>query len=262
MSVSHNLEKANNTTFNWEQGQLLPKYLKTEKQLDEMGLVTPRKLAAFLKQATGETIALYDSRKAKSKLDVLKNKIRNDRIWASKWARKLLSRNDWVVLDTETTGDNFALDEIVQIAIISPDGNSLLNTLVKPTISIPTKAVNFHGITDETVAFAPLFSEVYLQIQKIIEGKQVIIYGKFFDTKFLDHCCKIYQLPSLWIKVEGNKISNAICLMHWYSQWCGEWNGSDPKRGAYKWQPLGGRHSALEDCQQVLHLLRKMAENN
>ena len=43
-----------------------------------------------------------------------------DKAQATQWAQQLLGRNDWVILDTETTGLHGA--EVVDIAIISPQG--------------------------------------------------------------------------------------------------------------------------------------------
>jgi DNA polymerase-3 subunit epsilon len=42
-----------------------------------------------------------------------------------------------LILDSETTGFDNA--EIVEIAVINPLGEALLNTLVRPAISIPAE---------------------------------------------------------------------------------------------------------------------------
>ena len=60
----------------------------------------------------------------------------------------------WVILDTETTGlDNTA--EAIQIGVLAPDGNVLLNTLVNPICHIPENVTHIHGITNEMVEDAP-----------------------------------------------------------------------------------------------------------
>ncbi|ECI8050226.1 hypothetical protein E4470_21395 [Salmonella enterica subsp. enterica] len=59
--------------------------------------------------------------------------------------------SDYLIIDTETTGlDNNA--EIIEIAIINMHGDVLLNSLVKPTCSIPTAVTKINNITDEMVA--------------------------------------------------------------------------------------------------------------
>ncbi|HFJ9374854.1 TPA: 3'-5' exonuclease [Bacillus nitratireducens] len=74
------------------------------------------------------------------------------------------NKNKYVVLDTQTTGlsEN---DEIVEIAITDLDGKTLLNTLIKPTISISNDATTLHGITNETVAKGQSWSDVYKGVQ-------------------------------------------------------------------------------------------------
>ena len=63
--------------------------------------------------------------------------IEKDRVAAVLWAREQLNQNDWVILDTETTGLYYP--EIVEIAVVNCTGEALLNTLVKPTITIPAE---------------------------------------------------------------------------------------------------------------------------
>jgi DNA polymerase-3 subunit epsilon len=58
--------------------------------------------------------------------------IERDRVDAILWAREQLIKDDWAIVDTETTGLYDA--EIVEIAIVGITGKNLLDTLVKPTI--------------------------------------------------------------------------------------------------------------------------------
>jgi len=108
----------------------------------------------------------------------------SDRERVMDWARDLLMRSDWVILDTETTG-TFEFDEIVQVAILSSDGKTLLNMLVRPTQPIPLDATAIHGITNDDVRDAPLFPEVYEKIQEIIQGKTLVIYNAQFDVRLI-----------------------------------------------------------------------------
>jgi DNA polymerase-3 subunit epsilon len=170
---------------------------------------------------------------------------------ATQWARSLLERNDWVVLDTETTGLSYN-DEIVQIAILASDGSVLLDSLVRPIIPINPEATNIHGITNEKVADAPPFSEIYEKIKSILSGKSIVIYNAAFDIRLLQQTMRKYQLPRL--KFEEELIE---CAMLYYAAWRGEiW-----ANGSYKWQKLqGGDHSAVGDCRATLELIKRMAE--
>lgn len=176
--------------------------------------------------------------------------IEEDRVQAVQWAQKMMQQDDWTILDTETTGLYAA--ELVEIAIVDPQGNPLLNTLVQPTIRIPEDVINIHGITNEIVAMGPSFAEVYPQIFTALEGKQIIIYNADFDLGILKYCCQLHNLPLLGLSKRSH------CLMGWYSQWVGEWSRYYK---SYRWQPLGGGHRALSDCRAALGCLKKIAED-
>lgn len=169
---------------------------------------------------------------------------------AAQWARSLLQRDDWVVLDTETTGLSYN-DEIVQIAILSPDGTVLLDTLVRPLIPISLEATGIHGITNDDVADAPPFPKLYERLKAILSGKSIVIYNAAFDLRMLQQTLRKYRLPPF--DLDEDQID---CAMLYYAAWRGEiWSD-----GSYKWQKLqGGDHSAAGDCRATLELIKRMA---
>lgn len=174
---------------------------------------------------------------------------KTDQQAAAQWAKKLLNRDDWVLLDTETTGLNNA--EVVQIGIMNHCGETLLDSFVKPTISIPPAASAIHKITDHDVVDAPSFPNIYPILRELIKGKEVIIYNADFDLGILDYCCNLHQLQFF---SEG---INCDCAMNWYSQWIGDWNDYYQ---SYRWQKLpGGDHTAIGDCKATLEVIRRMA---
>ncbi len=71
-----------------------------------------------------------------------------------------------MILDTETTGH--ADDaEIVEIA-----GNVLLDGLVRPVRSIPSEAIQIHGINAEMLASALTWSQLHEQYESIVARKK------------------------------------------------------------------------------------------
>ncbi len=173
-----------------------------------------------------------------------------DKYNAYLWARKLIKhRTDWVVLDTETTG-LYDDDQIIDIAIISRHGSTMVDTLIKPTCPISSGAARVHKITEEMLENAPSFVEVYEEIKRAIEGKTVIIYNAEFDKKKLDYMCELYNLPKIEYQTE--------CAMLNYAEYYGEWSDY---WGNYKWQKLkGGKHRAKSDCIACWNLINKMAK--
>jgi DNA polymerase-3 subunit epsilon len=174
-----------------------------------------------------------------------------DQQQAAKWAHELLQKDDWLILDTETTGlGGYA--EACEISLINHAGRPVLSTLVKPIHPIPDDAIAIHGITNEMVETAPTFPEIYPLLVRAIANKTIVIYNKDFDRRILTTCCQLSQLDNLW------NDSTLVCAMKWYSQWYGEWNG---RHGNYRWQRLpGGDHTALGDCRATHKVIQRMAE--
>ena len=172
------------------------------------------------------------------------------RYYAAKWAKELTMREDWVIIDTETTGLRNA--EIVQIGVLSGSGEMLLDSLVKPTIPIPDKTSLIHGITDDQVRNAPTFPEIYPHFVDLIANKAVVIYNAHFDEAIFRHCCNLahFEAPS-FIELH--------CAMHWYAQWVGDWSNY---HGNYRWPKLpGGDHTAIGDCLATLKIIQMMANS-
>lgn len=160
----------------------------------------------------------------------------------------------FVILDLETTGlnDDPKVD-IVEIAIVSHHGEILLNTLVKPTQSIPLVASRIHGIHDKDVIDAPSFVDIYPQLEALLNGKIVVAYNHTFEQDILRTVCRRAQKPQL-TPMEW------YCAMRSYSVY----------RGATRFQkltaacqregiPLANAHRALGDCLMTLALMKKMA---
>ncbi|MEG4503817.1 3'-5' exonuclease [Microcoleus sp. F6_B4] len=227
----------------WGESNEPPPHLKTKKQLGELGLsplkpsgvIETRKYDVLLYDSTNpeccrpkrkpsakqlETLAA-NRLKAQIKRDYQQwypevGFIERDRVRAVKWAREQLTQEDWVILDTETTG--LVRAEIVEIAIIDRLGEVLLDALIKPSILIPAEVTEIHGLTDATVADAPTFPEVYPRIAEVLEDKRILIYNAEFDIKILNYCCRLHNLPSL------NLQQRSECLMEWAAQWNGSWS--------------------------------------
>lgn len=101
---------------------------------------------------------------------------------------RLLAR-EWLeasclFLDTETTGLGRSA-EICEIALLETNGQILIQTLVRPTQPIPYEVTIIHGISDEDVADAPTFREVWEELKQALEGRPIIAYNAPFDERML-----------------------------------------------------------------------------
>lgn len=130
----------------------------------------------------------------------------------------------------------------------------LFNSRLKPSegVTISDGAREIHGISDEDVADAPTWADVYEQVAEIINGKTLVIYNAGFDTGILFEMSDVYNLPQLQPK-------RVICAMLEFSQWYGSWS---EYHQSYTWQPLyGGDHTALGDCLATLDVIKTMAKS-
>lgn len=173
--------------------------------------------------------------------------------------RRVLERENFVILDTETTGLD-QRDQIVQIALINGAGETLLDTLVKPTRPIPRGVIKVHGITNEMVADAPSLPQIVEQIRDLMKGREVIAYNASFDLRMLNQSSWAHEMNHEWRKWARSW----VCAMLAYAEYHGE-------RGRYgfKWQSLENaciqqkiaqtqEHHALSDCRLTLQLLQKL----
>lgn len=149
-----------------------------------------------------------------------------------------------VYLDTETTGLNPALEEVLEIGILDDTGAVLLDTLVRPVRRLEwPEAQRIHGITPAAVAEAPTLAELRPRIVAAVTGTRVVIYNAPFDSGFLAG--------------ELAAASEVVCAMRLFAEAFGEW---DDRRGSWHWQKLhvaaahvgfswpGSAHRAIHDC--------------
>jgi DNA polymerase III subunit epsilon len=169
--------------------------------------------------------------------------------------RRMLNTDEYVILDTETTG----LDdgEIVQIAILERTGRILLDTLVKPKQPIPPSAFAIHGISDAMVEDSPTWALIQPEVFRLLQGRNVVIYNAVYDRKMMHKSSERWGLP----KTEWKEIATFWCAMTHFAEVYGDWNDY---RGNYRWQKLesaaryynipfqGKAHTALGDCMTTL----------
>lgn len=176
---------------------------------------------------------------------------------ATERARFWLSQEP-LILDTETTGLG-SRDEIVQVAVVTADGEPLLDTLVRPTRPIPLDVVRIHGITDADVLRAPTGAEVCVALSRLLEGRLVCSYNAPFDCRMLAQTAAAWQAPMASFRSE--------CVMRLYADFAGVW---DARHGNNRWFSLGTaasqcglgpfrEHDALSDARITARILRHIA---
>lgn len=100
-----------------------------------------------------------------------------------------LERENFVVLDTETTGLEPAECEIIEIAAMKVENGeikNIFNQLLKPKKTISNEITRITGITNEVVEGAPSLEDVTVKFLKFIEGSTLVIHNAEFDLGFIN----------------------------------------------------------------------------
>jgi len=92
-------------------------------------------------------------------------------------------------IDLETTGINVSTDRIVELSVlkVNPNGKEeWMSTRINPEMAIPPKSTAIHGIKDEDVANAPVFTEIAKKLTAFLEGCDLAGYNAIkFDIPLL-----------------------------------------------------------------------------
>jgi DNA polymerase-3 subunit epsilon len=94
----------------------------------------------------------------------------------------------FAVVDFETTGLDPEQDRVLEMGVVCFDRGEVVerrNWLVDPGIPVPEEARKVHGITDQDLATAPRFDEVFTEVVGLLAGRLPVAYNAVFDQKFL-----------------------------------------------------------------------------
>ena len=101
-----------------------------------------------------------------------------------------MKKQEFAIVDIETTGGNAAHSRITEIAIIIHDGNNVIDrweTLVNPEKEIPIAIFALTGIDNEMVKNAPVFDDVSEKIMEMLTGRIFVAHNVNFDYSFVRH---------------------------------------------------------------------------
>lgn len=105
-----------------------------------------------------------------------------------------------LVLDTETTGLDPATHYVVSVGAVRVHGRRVfaqecLDRLVRPGRSIPAGATQVHGISDDMVADAPSFSDVWPALAEMMQGALLVGHNIGFDAAIMRAECARAGIP-------------------------------------------------------------------
>lgn len=101
-----------------------------------------------------------------------------------------MKKQEFAIVDIETTGGNASGSRITEIAIIIHDGTSIIDrweTLVNPQKDIPLAIFALTGINNETVRDAPIFDAISEKVLGMLSGRIFVAHNVNFDYSFVRH---------------------------------------------------------------------------
>lgn len=163
--------------------------------------------------------------------------------------------NDYVVIDTETTGFSPYDDELIEIAALRVKDNNIIDsfqTLVKPTISIPENITLLTGITNQMADNAPDLKTAIYNFKKFINDDDILLgHNINFDINFL------YDNS---LNTTGEPISNNFFDTLTLSRKC-FLNLGSYRLGSIARQlkvEVENSHRALDDCYTLFECYKKL----
>lgn len=101
-----------------------------------------------------------------------------------------LATGAFVAVDIETTGGRPGASDIIEIGAVRIEGGSFVDSftsLVRPLERIPPAIRDLTGITDESVAQAPVIGDAMAAFKAFAEGAVLLAHNHRFDLGFLDY---------------------------------------------------------------------------
>ncbi|WP_281234990.1 exonuclease domain-containing protein [Flavobacterium gelatinilyticum] len=115
-----------------------------------------------------------------------------------------MKKQEYAIVDIETTGGNASGSRITEIAIIIHDGTNVLDryeTLVNPQQDIPPSIFGLTGINNEMVANAPIFDDISEKVLEMLTDRIFVAHNVNFDYSFVHH-----QLEQAGFKWSAKKL--------------------------------------------------------
>jgi len=164
------------------------------------------------------------------------------------------------VLDTETTGLDSDIHEIIQIAtisyVVSAEGDRYVTRKYEKKINperlhtASEKALEVNGFTLEEWKGSPNAIEVIPEVKDIIEKSDILIgQNLIFDLNFINEVCHRNDIepPTFPPYIDTKSIADRLVRAHWLKR-----SGMDYLVEHYKVQVEGRAHTALVDCERTM----------
>lgn len=120
---------------------------------------------------------------------------------------------EFVCFDIETTGLNPTTDGITEIAATVLRNGELceeFHTYVNPERMIPEKITQLTGISNETVADAPLTEKAVRDFLAFVNGRVLVAHNADFDISFMREACRKYGIKYEFVSLDTLAMARAL----------------------------------------------------
>ena len=168
-----------------------------------------------------------------------------------------LDREDWVVVDVETTGGSIRHGHrVTEVAAVCVSGGRIertYSTLVNPGRRIPRMITSLTGISDEMVRDAPAFGEVVEELNGVLRGRVFVAHNAAFDWGFL--CGEMERA------VGGRLDGRQLCTVRLARKLLPQLpSRSLDSLAHYFGLEIESRHRALDDAVATAHVLLRLLD--
>lgn len=168
-----------------------------------------------------------------------------------------LEREEWVVVDVETTGGSVRHGHrVTEVAAVCVSGGRIertYSTLVNPGRRIPPMITSLTGISDEMVRDAPRFGEVVDELNGVLRGRVFVAHNAAFDWGFL--CGEMER--AVGGRLEGRQLCTVRLARKLLPQLPSR---SLDSLAHYFGLEIESRHRALDDAVATAHVLLRLLD--
>lgn len=161
---------------------------------------------------------------------------------------------DFVVLDTETTG-LADFDEVIELAVVAPDGETLYESLFEPRMKVNPGASAKNGLTNARLKGEPRFIDEWGKILRAIGGRRIFGHNIAFDARLVKQTLRRYGGNPDEAEAAFRGMVDTMALAKKYVQ--------SPSYGLEKLANMLGVHEAEDhraasDCRMTIRMMQNL----
>lgn len=169
---------------------------------------------------------------------------------------KYLQLEEFVVLDTETTGLTNA-DEVVEVAVTDMHGNPLYSQRFMPTKEVDPGAMRVNHLSKRVLAGNPQFSATeWENIKVAIAGRKVLGHNISFDKRLISQTLKRYGITDDTDIVFTGMYDSKDIAKKWLVAKSYSLNNLTTQIGIVREE----QHEAADDCRMTVEFLKRLED--